>query len=144
VQIRYNIESKQVGGHMLEEQIQRTEQPTAAFVLSLLAGVWMMAARGMMGGFGWGGMMGGWHGMGGWMSGRGIRTFGVWWPWFGIFAGIVVLVGAVMLYVRPEQRRSWGVVILVASVLNIFFGMMGLLAGTMGVIGGVLALGKKD
>jgi len=129
---------------MLEEQIQRTEQPTAAFVLSLLAGVWMMAARGMMGGFGWGGMMGGWHGMGGWMSGRGIRTFGVWWPWFGIFAGIVVLVGAVMLYVRPEQRRSWGVVILVASVLNIFFGMMGLLAGTMGVIGGVLALGKKD
>jgi hypothetical protein len=135
VQIRYNIESKQVGGHMLEEQIQRTEQPTAAFVLSLLAGVWMMAARGMMGG---------WHGMGGWMSGRGIRTFGVWWPWFGIFAGIVVLVGAVMLYVRPEQRRSWGVVILVASVLNIFFGMMGLLAGTMGVIGGVLALGTKD
>ena len=123
---------------MLEEQIQRTEQPTAAFVLSLLAGVWMM------GGFGWGGMMGGWHGMGGWMSGRGIRTFGVWWPWFGIFAGIVVLVGAVMLYVRPEQRRSWGVVILVASVLNIFFGMMGLLAGTMDVIGGVLALGTKD
>lgn len=129
---------------MPEEQIQRTEQPTAAFVLSLLAGVWIMAAGGMMGGFGWGGMIGGWHGMGAWMSGRAIRTFGVRWPWFGIFAGIVVLVGAVMLYVRPERRRSWGVVILVASVLNIFFGMTGLLAGTMGVIGGVLALGTKD
>ncbi len=105
---------------MAEERIQKTEQPTAAFVLSLLAGLWMLGAGGMMGGFGWGGMMGGWHGTGGWMWGRGIRTFGVSWPWFGIFAGIVVLVGAVMLYVRPEQRRSWGIVILVASPLNIF------------------------
>jgi hypothetical protein len=120
---------------MPEEQIQKTEQPTAAFVLSLLAGLWMMTA---------GGMMGGWHGMGGWMGGRGIRTFGVWSPRFGIFAGIVVLVGAVMLYVKPEQRRSWGVVILVASALNIFLGMMGLVAGTLGVIGGVLALATKD
>lgn len=129
---------------MPDEQIQRTQPPTAAFVLSLLAGLWMLGAGGMMGGFGWGGMMGGWHGMGGWMSGGGTRNFGVWWPWFGIFAGIVVLVGAVMLYVKPEQRRSWGVVILVASALNIFLGMMGLLAGTLGVIGGVLALGTKD
>jgi hypothetical protein len=68
----------------------------------------------------------------------------VWWPWFGIFAGIVVLVGAVMLYVKPEQRRSWGVVILVASALNFLLGMMGFLAGTLGVIGGVLALSTKD
>ena len=120
---------------MPEEHIQRAEQPTAAFVLSLLAGLWMLGA---------GGMMGGWHGMGGWMGGRGIRTFGVWWPWFGILAGIVVLVGAIMLYVRPEQRRSWGVVILVASALNIFLGMMGLLAGTLGVIGGVLGLTARD
>lgn len=129
---------------MSVEQIQRTEQLTVPFVLSLLAGLWMLAAGGMMNGFGWGGMMGGWHGMGGWMLGQSIRTFGVWWPWLGVFAGIAVLVGAVMLYARPEQRRSWGVVILVASALNIFFGMMGLLAGTMGVIGGVLALGTRD
>ena len=131
---------------MPEERIQRTEQPTAAFVLSLLAGLWMLGAGSMMGGFGWGGMTGGWHGgmMGGWMLGRGIGRFGVLWPWYSIFAGVVVLVGAVMLYVKPEQRRSWGIVILVASALNIFIGMMGLLAGTMGVIGGVLALATKE
>jgi len=130
---------------MSEGQVQRNAQPTAAFVLSLLAGLWMLAAGSMMGGFGWGGMMGGWQGMGGWMWGRGgIRSFGVWWPWFGIFAGIVVLVGAVMLYVKPEQRRSWGVVIVVASALNFLLGMMGFLAGTLGVIGGVLAMSTKD
>jgi hypothetical protein len=130
---------------MAEERIQKTEQPTAAFVLSLLAGLWMLGAGGMMGGFGWGGMMGGWQGMHGWMWGRGgIRDFGLRWPWFGIFTGIVVLVGAIMLFIKPEQRRSWGVVILVASALYMVVGMMGLLAGTLGVIGGVLALTARD
>jgi hypothetical protein len=33
---------------------------------------------------------------------------------------------------------------LVVSALDIVFGMMGLLAGTLGVIGGVLALSTKD
>jgi len=47
---------------MSEGQIRRTEQPTVAFVLSLLAGLWMLAAGSMMGGFGWGGMTGGWMG----------------------------------------------------------------------------------
>ena len=50
---------------MSETQVHKTEQPTAAFVLSLLAGLWMLGAGGIMGGLGWGGMMGGWQGMGG-------------------------------------------------------------------------------
>ena len=129
---------------MSERQIQTSEQTTVSFVLSLLAGLWMLAAGSMMGGFGWGGMMGGWHGMGGWMWGRGMRSFGVWWPWFGIFAGIVVLISAVMLYVKPQQHRGWGAVVLVASALDFFVGMGGLLAGTLGVIGGVLALNTND
>jgi hypothetical protein len=49
-----------------------------------------------------------------------------------------------MLYVKPEQRRSRGIVILIASALNFLLGMMGFLAGTLGVIGGVLALSSKD
>jgi hypothetical protein len=67
-----------------------------------------------MGGFGWGGMMGRWQAMHGWMWGPSRRLgFPLWSPWFGVAAGIIVLVGAVMLYVRSEQRRTWGVVILV-------------------------------
>jgi hypothetical protein len=123
---------------MSDTQIQTTEQPTVAFVLSLLAGLWMLGAGGMMGGFGWGGMMGGW------MWGRGLGRFGVLWPWFSVFAGIVVLIGAVVLYVKPQQRRGWAVVVLVASALYFFVGMGGLLAGALGVIGGVLALSTKQ
>ena len=144
---------------MSDEQVQKSEQPTAAFVLSLLAGLWMLAAGSMMGGFGRGGMMGGWmgsgrgmgRGMGGWMGGRmsgwmyghGTGSFGVIWPWFGILAGIAVLIGAVMLYTNPRQRRGWGALVLVASALNFFVGMGGLLAGVLGVIGGALALSGK-
>ena len=92
-----------------------------------------------MGGFGWG-MMGGWQG---WGRGR-IGGFGMRWPWFCLFAGILVLVGAIMLSVRPEQRRSWGLLILGISALYMIVGMMGLLAGLLGVIGGVLALIARD
>ena len=65
-----------------------------------------------MGGHGWGGMMGSWPEMHNWMWGQGIRRLGMWWPWFGVLAGIIVLVGAVVLYIKPEQRRSWGIVVL--------------------------------
>ena len=134
------------------EQIQTSEKPTAAFVLSLLAGLWMLGAGGMVGGFGFGGMMGGqggqfgmahYQGMNDWMWGRGAHVFGMSWAWFGLFAGIVVLIGAVMLYVKPEQRRSWGLVIVVISGLNVFIGIGGLLAGALGVIGGALAMAAK-
>ena len=123
---------------MSDGQVQTPEQPTLAFVLSLLAGLWMLGAGSMMGGFGWGGMMGGW------MWGRGMGKFGVLWPWFNIFAGIVVLIGTILLYVKPQQRLGWGVVVLIASALNFFVGMGGLLAGALGVIGGVLALSTKE
>lgn len=129
---------------MSEDQIQTTEKLTVAFVLSLLAGLWMLSAGSMMSGFGWDGMMVRWQGMQhSWMWGRGMNTFGMSWPWFGIVAGIVVLIGAVMLYVKPEQRQSWGIAILVTSALNVFVGIGGVLAGALGVIGGVLALSAK-
>jgi len=64
----------------------------------------------------------------------------LWWPWFGVLAGIVVLVGAAMLYVKPTDKALWGMVILVVSALNFLVGMGGFLAGVLGVVGGALAL----
>lgn len=122
--------------------MQTTEKPIVAFVLSLLGGLWMLAAGGMRCGFGWNGMMGSRQDM--WMWGRGMHGYGLWWPWESVFAGVIVLIGAVMLYAKPEQHRTWGVVILVVSALNFFAGMGSLLAGALGVIGGVLAVSAKS
>jgi len=115
------------------------QRPTTAFVLSLLAGLWMLSTGGMMYGMGPGFMDGG----GSMMWGHGMmRTFGpgLWVPWFGPAGGIILLIGAVFLYSKPEESRTWGLVILVVAALNVFVGMGGLLAGTLGVIGGALAL----
>ncbi|MFQ5666755.1 MAG: DUF6114 domain-containing protein [Candidatus Binatia bacterium] len=116
-------------------------RPTAAFVLSLLAGLWMLGSGTIR--YRWQGMMGGWHGAGGMMWSHGMMwriapTF--WWAWFGIVAGVLVLTGAVILYTRPNQRRTWGLVVLIVSALNIVVGMGGFFAGVLGVIGGALAL----
>lgn len=134
---------------MPEARTQSAGQSTAAFVLSLLAGLWMLLTGGMMNHYGM--MMGGasshghfgmygWSGMNGWMWGRGMHTFGLWWPWFGALAGIVVILGAVILFVKPAQARTWGWIILIASALDFFLGMGGLVAGVLGVMGGILAI----
>lgn len=73
------------------------------------------------------------------MWGYGLAS-GLWGPWLGILAGIAVLAGATMLYARPNQTRIWGVLVLIASGLNLFVGMGGILASTLGIVGGALAL----
>lgn len=131
---------------MEEKELWASERPIAAFVLALLAGLWMVAVGSMSmmtrsGFIGWGWGAGGM----GWMWGhRMMGGFGasppLWWPWFGLIAGIVVLVSAAMLYARPAQSQGWGIAILTASALNLFLGMGGLLASLLGLVGGALAL----
>lgn len=88
---------------------------------------------GMMGGYY--GMMGGYYGM---MQGYGGWFYGA--AAIGLISGIVILVGAVMLYTRPSQAATWGVVVLVFSILS-FFGMGGYFVGAiLGAVGGILAL----
>jgi len=60
-----------------------------------------------------------------------------------LLAGLVVLVGAAMLYARPESAPTWGLVIVVASALNLFLGMGGFLASVLGILGGALAMSGK-
>src|SRR3990170_1390428 len=56
---------------------------------------------------------------------------------FGFMWGTI---GALMLNYRPAERRSWGIVILIFSVIS-FLGMGGFFIGAiLGVIGGALAL----
>jgi len=88
---------------------------------------------GMMGGYS--GMMNGYYnimgGYGGWFYGAAI---------VGLIAGAVVLAGSIMIYSRPSSAPTWGLLILVFSVIS-FFGMGGFFLGAvLGIIGGVLAL----
>jgi len=59
---------------------------------------------------------------------------------FGLISGIIVLASAVMLRVYPDQRKTWGVLMLVFSVLS-FFGLGGFVVGAiLGIAGGIMTL----
>ncbi len=129
---------------MIKTQHQEVKPPTVALALSIVAGLWMIAAAAMSYGFAWhhmgGRMFGGWM----WCNGMvGHFSRGFLWPWFGVLAGIVVLVGATMICVKPARSSGWGVAILVASSLNLLLGMGGLFASLLGIVGGVLAMSNR-
>ena len=136
------------------------ERPTAAFVLSLIAGIFSVLGggmRSMMGSFfgpyGFGmmygyagyGMMGyGYSGYGngyGLTGGLGFELFGL----LGLIFGVIVIVSAFMLNSRPQEHSTWGVLIVIFSVLSIFGGAMGGFGAglILGLIGGVLAITWK-
>jgi hypothetical protein len=62
---------------------------------------------------------------------------------FGLVSGVIVLISAVMLLAKLGQRRTWGVLILVFSILS-FIGLGGFIAGAiLGMAGGILTLRWK-
>jgi len=62
---------------------------------------------------------------------------------FGLVCGAIVLVSATMLLAKVGVRRTWGILILVFSVLS-FVGLGGFVLGAiLGILGGVLTLRWK-
>jgi len=62
---------------------------------------------------------------------------------FGLICGMIVLLSATMLLIRKGDRRTWGILILVFSVLS-FIGLGGFVIGAiLGIAGGVLTLRWK-
>jgi len=125
------------------------ERPRAAFVLSLIAGIFILlggVARSLVSSYlryPWFGIMGRYRGWGmigypGFQAiGTGLGIVGI----LGLIFGAIVIISAIMLIQRPQEHSTWGILIVIFSVLSIFGAMGGLGAGIiLGVIGGVLAL----
>jgi len=79
----------------------------------------------------------------GWMMGQQFASGIIALSLVGIVFGVLVIIGAVLMYKKPLQTRQWGVMVLIASALS-FVGMGGFMIGAiLGVIGGVIALTKN-
>ena len=62
---------------------------------------------------------------------------------FGLVCGAIVLMSATMLLAKVGERRTWGILILVFSVLS-FIGLGGLVVGALlGIVGGIMTLRWK-
>ena len=121
-------------------------KPVASFTLSLIAGVLILGGSAMVisfspGGHYYGGMMGGYDGM--------MRGFGLGGGWLyafaaiGVASGIIILIGAIMIYNQPTKASTWGSFILAFSIVSLF-GTGGFFFGAiLGVVGGILALTWK-
>ena len=60
----------------------------------------------------------------------------------GIASGVMVIIGAIMIYAQPLHIRKWGMLIWFFSGLS-FFGIGGfIIGGILGIIGGFLAVTK--
>ena len=105
-----------------------------------MAWMWFMFGASDFGGMmdEFGSMMGGYQGMMGnfsvplgFMTGLSL---------LGLLSGIVVIIGAIMLNVRPREHTTWGTMILVFSIIS-FAGMGGFWIGALlGIAGGAIAL----
>lgn len=101
------------------------EKPTAAFILSLIGGIFVL-----LGGIG--------------LAFLGaiiaLFTFGAG-AILGIFAifGIIIIIGAIMMYTKPRSAKTWGIIVLILGIISLI-GIVTALGGILSLIGGILAI----
>ncbi len=130
------------------EKISQPEKPTAAFVLSLIGGILILVSGIVL------------IILSSFLSGRigkimmgetSYITFaGIAYPIAGlkIVLGILVVIGAVVLFKNESQRMPWSLIILIFSIIAMIVsifppGPIGLLGAILGILGGALALSWK-
>jgi hypothetical protein len=101
------------------------EKPTAAFVLSLIGGIFIL-----LGGI--------------WLAIVGaiiaIFTAGAG-AILGIFAisGIIIIIGSAMMYNQATSAKTWGIIILILGIISLI-GIVTAVGGILSIIGGILAI----
>ena len=59
----------------------------------------------------------------------------------GVVCGVLMILGAVMLYTRPKQHVIWGAIVIVFSILSWWGAAGGIFIGLiLGFIGGILGI----
>jgi len=121
------------------------QKPVAAFVLSLLSGIFIVLGSAIMCLWwswwwptGWSGMMHEMEEHMPWWNFEGIAyAMGI----LGIIFGIVIIVVAILLYTKPTQHELCGALIIVFSVISVIscMGSMGI-GLLLGIVGGILAI----
>jgi hypothetical protein len=61
----------------------------------------------------------------------------------GLICGVLVLLGAILLRVKPANNKAWGIMILVFSIPSVITGGGFIIGFILGIIGGAFALSRK-
>jgi hypothetical protein len=105
------------------------EKPTAAIILSLIGGIFVLVVGSLV------------------MMINGANTGGFNLGLLGVIWGILIMIGAAMLYSRPQQHKTWGIIVIILSFLSWFVlaltGIIGIAGFMLGLIGGSLGIRWK-
>lgn len=101
------------------------EKPTAAFVLSLLGGIFVLIPGILLAILG---------------TFIGFFTFGAGFVLyiFPIF-GLIIIIGSILMYSNPKSAKTWGIIVLILGIIS-FIGLITALGGLLALIGGILAI----
>jgi Family of unknown function (DUF6114) len=110
-----------------KEGLGTSEKPTAAFVLSLIAAIFILLNGVFIA-----------------IIGAIIFAFA---PGFaivlaaiGLVFGIIVLVGAILLWTKPEMHKGAGILVLLFSIFSLVIGGGFFIGFILGLVGGILAI----
>jgi hypothetical protein len=114
------------------------DKPTAAMVLSLIGGLFVIfggAALAFAGS-----IIGSFNVTGAASASNTVLALGI----VGVIMGLIMVVGGFMLYSKPASAKMWGVIVLVLSIISWVTALGGFFIGfLLGLIGGILALTFK-
>ena len=120
--------------------MNQNEKSTKTFTLSLIAGILIVC------------------------NAVAVGVAGTWFPWIfptlpgsennaavpfaaiaaiGLICGVLVLFGALMLRIKPENMKAWSILIVAFSVLSVVTGGGFIIGFILGIIGGVKAFRWK-
>lgn len=113
------------------------DKPTAAMVLSILGGIFVLLGGLFIAFIGSFVASFGYLANGGANAGTIVTIVGI----VGVIFGLIMIVGGVMMYSNPSSAKMWGIIVLVLSILSWFTAVGGLVIGfLLGLIGGILAI----
>jgi hypothetical protein len=120
--------------------MSQSEKPTKAFTLSLIAGILIVCNAVTVG------------------------IAATWFPWIfptlpgsdnnatvpfanitaiGLICGALVIFGAIMLHIKPGNKKAWGIMIIVFSIPSVITGGGFIVGFILGIIGGAKALSAR-
>ncbi len=109
----------------------------------IVSSVWFLYGSAVWGDVGdmWFGFMGGYHSM---MGSSGVPLgYMAGLSLIGLVSGMIVVIGALMLTSRPNEKLSWSVLIMIFSAIS-FLNMGGFfIGGLLGLAGGAIANGSR-
>jgi len=61
----------------------------------------------------------------------------------GLILGVLILLGAMLMHIKPGKKKAWGILVIVFSIPSVITGGGFIIGFILGILGGALTLSRK-